>query len=331
MGAEAGRPPAAVPAATSGPAVLAIRELRYAYGRRGVLDGIDLEVRAGEIYGLLGPNGAGKTTLVRAICGRLAPDAGSVRLQDRDLARLPAARRAIGLVPQEIGLYGHLSVRENLQTFGRLAGLRGAALREAVARALAACRLEERRDQRVASLSGGLARRANIAAALLHEPVLLILDEPTVGIDPEARRAIDGVIRGLADGGLAVLLVTHDLAQAGHLCDRVGLLFAGRLRAEGPPRALLDRHFHGRRELLVELAERPGPTAAGSLAALGLEGDASGLIWQREVEQDRDALGDWSRRVEGLGLPLQELRLREPGLPSLFARLEAEAAGDPRP
>jgi len=182
---NAGRPGPILP----GP-ILEVQAVRHAFGARQVLRGVSLEVRPGEIYALLGPNGAGKTTLVRAICGRLKPDSGEVRLVGRDPFSDGEARAALGLAPQAVALYPQLTVAENLQTFASLAGLKGKAVGAAVARAMAVTSTTERAGELVRRLSGGFQRRVNIAAAILADPKLLVLDEPTVGVDQTAKLAI---------------------------------------------------------------------------------------------------------------------------------------------
>ncbi|MDB5456979.1 MAG: transporter related, partial [Caulobacter sp.] len=215
------------PRSRSRPAILTVEAVSHAYGAKPVLRGVDLALRPGEIYALLGHNGAGKTTLIRTLCGRIRPDSGVVRLNGLDPARAPAARAGLGLVPQEVALYAHLTVCENLRAFAALAGVAPKAIEPAVKRALELTRTLDRAHVPIRHLSGGYQRRANIAAAIVHEPSLLILDEPTVGVDIDAREAVDAVIRGLRDLGVAVLMTTHDLDQAGGLADRVGFLRDG--------------------------------------------------------------------------------------------------------
>jgi ABC-2 type transport system ATP-binding protein len=168
-------------------AVIDVRDVHRSFGDRRALFGVSLTVRRKEIYLLLGPNGAGKSSLVRAICGRLALDRGTVRVGGDDPRRHRKARRGLGLVPQEIALYAELTTRQNLEIFGRLAGVSRTDLPGAVDDALSWAGLESRRDDRVGYLSGGMQRRLNMAAGMIHRPDVLILDEPTVGVDPEAR------------------------------------------------------------------------------------------------------------------------------------------------
>ena len=298
--------------------ILTVGGVTHAYGGRPVLRGVDLTLRPGEIYALLGPNGAGKTTLIRAICGRIRPDGGGVLLGGRDPARVPAARAGLGLVPQEVALYPNLTVRENLRTFAVLAGTPRQGLDAAVRRALEVTRTADRADAPVKHLSGGYQRRANIAAAIIHQPSLLILDEPTVGVDLDAREAVDAVIRGLRDLGVAILMTTHDLDQAGALADRVGFLREGRMVLEGEPKALVAEAFGAQMEILVHLAEEVDTAGEIRLAGEGLERTRRPLVWTRMDAEGYAAAGRLDKRLRNLGLTPREIRVREPSLANLF-------------
>jgi ABC-2 type transport system ATP-binding protein len=290
----------------------------HAYGGKPALRGVDLALRPGEIYALLGPNGAGKTTLIRAICGRIRPDGGTVLLQGRDPARVPAARAGLGLVPQEVALYPNLTVAENIQTFAALADVPRAGLAAAVTRALELTRTADRAHVPVKHLSGGYKRRANIAAAIVHEPSLLILDEPTVGVDLDAREAVDAVMRGLRDLGVAVLITTHDLDQAGALADRVGFLRDGQLVLEGQPRALIAEAFGDQMEVLVQLGEEIDTAGEIRLAAEGLERTRRPMVWTRLDADGYAAAARLDKHLRKSGLIPREIRVREPSLANLF-------------
>jgi ABC-2 type transport system ATP-binding protein len=206
------------------------------------VDRMSLEVREGEIYGLLGPNGAGKTTTISMICGLLKPDGGSVIVDGRDFWSNPqAARRIMGVVPQEVALYEELSGRENLEFWGRMAGLRAGEARRRAEELLVALSLVDRARDPVKKYSGGMKRRINLGCALLHRPRLLLLDEPTVGIDPQARLNILEFIRGLVREGMGILYTTHYLEEAETLCHRIGIIDHGRLLAEGTLAELQNR------------------------------------------------------------------------------------------
>ncbi|ALL13696.1 ABC transporter ATP-binding protein [Caulobacter henricii] len=300
--------------------LLTVSGVRHAYGPRTVLAGVDLALSPGEIYALLGPNGAGKTTLIKTICGRIRPEAGSVRLQGQDPARVSAARAGLGLVPQEIALYAHLTVAENLATFASLAQVPRRDVPAAVQRALQLTRTVDRAHVPVRHLSGGYQRRANIAAAIVHQPALLILDEPTVGVDIDAREALDAVIRGLRDLGVAVLLTTHDLEQAGSLADRVGFLRDGALVLEGPPQALIAEAFGSRMEVLVELSSEPDAAGEALLTAAGLSRTAHrARLWTCLEADGYAAAGRLDKQLRKAGLCSREIRVREPSLHNLFS------------
>ncbi|KTS30718.1 ABC transporter [Methylobacterium indicum] len=314
-----------------------LRDLAFSYRRRRVLDRVDLDLARGETVALLGPNGAGKSSLMRLLAGRLVPERGSVRVAGGDPGRDPAVRRAIAWVPQEIALYPRLTVRENLEVFARLIGLPRAARAPAVARALARTGLEDVAARLVGVLSGGYQRRANIAAALLGEPALVLLDEPTQGVDQAARAAIHAVLERLPAAGAALLVATHDFAEAERLADRVLVLQDGRIRLDGRLADLLARLRAGPPEHEVALAEAAGPGAAAALRQAGFH-PASPLVWQTgrragdAVAGGRDgaALLAHLRRH---GVPVREIRVREPGLDVLYRDVTAGDApvSHPRP
>ncbi|HEX7760626.1 MAG TPA: ABC transporter ATP-binding protein [Caulobacteraceae bacterium] len=299
--------------------ILQVEQAEHAYGGNKVLRGVDLTIRAGEIYALLGPNGAGKTTLIRAICGRVKISGGEVRLAGCDPFKEPRGRAALGLAPQELALYAHMTVRENLEVFAKLSGLKGAAVAPAVEDAMTVTRTADRAHVPIRHLSGGYQRRVNIAAAVLHKPRLLILDEPTVGVDMNAREAVDGVIRALADQGVAVLLITHDLEQAGGLATRVGFLSEGVKVLEGEPGALIAEAFGERMEVLVQLTGDLAPDEEARLAALGLQRTRPGGPWCCLADDGYAAAARLDKALKTAGFQVREIRVRQPSLQNLFA------------
>ncbi|MDF1614709.1 ABC transporter ATP-binding protein [Desulfurivibrio dismutans] len=233
-------PPAAPAAAL--PAAIELVELRKSYPgqRRPAVDQLSLRIPRGLLFGLLGPNGAGKSTTIALLCGLLRPDGGTISFPG--LAPGPGSlppKQILGFVPQDLALYDHLSGRENLIFFGRLYGLRGARLQERVAYGLQLAGLEVRAQQRVATYSGGMKRRLNLAAGLLHEPQILCLDEPTVGIDAQSRQLIHEQLVALAAQGMTIIYTTHYLEEAERLCRQVAIIDEGRIMACGSPRELL--------------------------------------------------------------------------------------------
>jgi ABC-2 type transport system ATP-binding protein len=237
--------------------VLVLEGLRKSYAKAApAVDGLSLTVGRGEVFGLLGPNGAGKTTTVALIAGLLTPDEGRVDVDGLGSPRQAAARRRLGVAPQALALYDDLTGEENVALFGRVHGHRGEALRHRVAAALDFVGLRDRGRDRVATYSGGMKRRLNLAVALVHEPDLVLLDEPTVGVDPQSRALIFENIRALKRAGKAILYTTHYMEEAERLCDRVGIMDRGRLLASGSVPELLQAHGASR----VLVAEVDGET-----------------------------------------------------------------------
>jgi ABC-2 type transport system ATP-binding protein len=280
--------------------MLTLSGVRKSYGRAPAVEGLTLEVRRGEIFGLLGPNGAGKSTTVHLAVGLLRPDAGEVRLDGGDPAE-PAVRRKVGLAPQALALYDQLTGRENLEFFGRTYGLGGAALASGVARALEFVRLADRARDRVDTYSGGMKRRLNLAAALVHDPALILLDEPTVGVDPQSRNAIFDSIKALRDEGRTVIYTTHYMEEAERLCDRVGIMDHGTLLALDTVDALIARHAGAPR--------------------LVLQGPAG-----EETIETSDPLAELNRRAATA--PIAAFRLERPTLEEVFLRLTGRTLRD---
>jgi len=225
-----------VPSAT----LLTLRDIRKRFGATTAVDGLSLEVRAGGVFGLLGPNGAGKSTTIAITTGLLAPDAGAVDLLGHGSPAEPRVRMHLGLAPQEITLYGELTARENLMFFARLYGI--AAPRARVDELLAMVELDARANDRTATFSGGMKRRLNLAAALVHDPKLVLLDEPTAGVDPQSRNRILELVRALAAQGRTIVYTTHYMEEAAKICDRVGIVDHGRMLDIGTVAELIARH-----------------------------------------------------------------------------------------
>ncbi len=212
--------------------LLEVHDVRKAYGAVRALDGVSFHVAAGEIFGLLGPNGAGKTTLLSIVASLLQADGGEVRIARRPLvANDPTVRRRVGIVPQELALYGDLTAAENLRFFGELYGMRGAKQEVRIANILKALGLDDRAKERVSTFSGGMQRRLNLGAALVHQPQLLLLDEPTAGVDPQSRNRIFEEIRQLHGDGVTIVYTSHYMEEVQALCSRIGIIDHGRLVA----------------------------------------------------------------------------------------------------
>lgn len=303
------------------PAFLEVTRLAKAFGSLRAVADVSFGVDPGSIFGLLGPNGAGKTTTLSMICGLLRPDSGEVRVDGRSFWSDPdRARRLLGVAPQELALYEELSARENLEFWGRLAGLDSARARRRAGELLEALSLTERAGDAVKLYSGGMKRRVNLGIALMHEPRLLLLDEPTVGIDPQARANILEFIRDLRARGTAVLYTTHYLEEAEHLCDRVGIIDQGVVLAEGTL-AELQQRLGGDRLFVVE----------GEFAQVD-PGAWPGFAERFRVLQKSDrqlvaaALGERDPAAslkELLALPvrLENVTLKKPSLNDVFLQL----------
>jgi ABC-2 type transport system ATP-binding protein len=229
--------------------MLTLEHVRKSYGSIVAVDDLSFSVRRGEVLGLLGPNGAGKSTTVSLAVGLLAPDSGRVVIDGDGNPQIPSVRSRLGVAPQALALYELLSGVENLRFFGEMYGLSGAALRNRVAWSLEFVGLTERSRDRVAEYSGGMKRRLNLASALVHDPELVLLDEPTVGVDPQSRNQIFENILDLKRQGCTLIYTTHYMEEAARLCDRVAIVDKGRLLALGTVDQLL--RTYGARPTLV--------------------------------------------------------------------------------
>ena len=291
--------------------------------------GVGFDIHEGETYGLLGPNGAGKTTTISMVCGLLTRDAGEVTLDGTaiDVGEV-AAKAGIGYVPQELAIYPDLSGRENLVFFGRLYGIGGKRLDERVREVLTLIGLTERAKDRVATYSGGMQRRLNIGIGLLHAPRLLLLDEPTVGVDPQSRNAILESVAALGRAGMAILYTTHYLEEAERLCDRVGIIDGGEIRAEGTIRDLVAMVGEQDRVRLtvtgdVINAERAVRALAGVTSVGGREGELEILVGDARAMLTR-ILG----AVEAAGALVRRVDVVEPDLEAVFLHLTGRALRD---
>lgn len=263
--------------------MLTLSNVRKSFGKTVAVDGLSLSVRKGELFGLLGPNGAGKSTSVSLAVGLMAPDAGTVAIDGLGNPTDPAVRGRIGVATQSLALYELLSAEENLRFFGAVYGLSGATLAARVAWCLDFVGLTDRKDDRAGSYSGGMKRRLNLAAALVHDPDLLLLDEPTVGVDPQSRNKIFENIEALHAQGRTIIYTTHYMEEAVRLCERIAIVDAGRLLALGTVAELLVQ-YGGSPTLVVQargeerrvqtadpLAELNRMAAAGTIEAFQME------------------------------------------------------------
>jgi ABC-2 type transport system ATP-binding protein len=293
------------------------------------VDGVTFSIAEGETYGLLGPNGAGKTTTISMIAGLLEIDDGTVEIDGQGMTTTTVATKAsIGLVPQQLAIYPDLTARENLTFFGRLYGLASDALTGRVDEVLDVIGLADRAGDRASEYSGGMQRRLNIGVGLLHKPRLLILDEPTVGVDPQSRNAILDSVERLASGGMAVLYTTHYMEEAERLCDRVGIIDEGRIQAEGT-----------RRELVALVGERDRVRLSGS-GTLEVAAAAIGRLAEVEAASVRDggidivatdssaALPKMLAAAGEAGADVTGVEIAQPDLESVFLHVTGKALRD---
>ncbi len=313
---------------TRSSAALQVSEVAYSYGKTRAVESVSFDVAPGMIFGLLGPNGAGKTTTIAMISGLLAPENGQILVFGREPSeRSGRARARMGVVPQDIALYDELTCRENLRFWARIYGLSGAGLGAAADRALELVGMADRAGDKVSKLSGGLKRRLNLAVGLIHSPDLILLDEPTVGIDPQARLRILDVVRAEAAAGRAVLYTSHYLEEAEQLCDRLAIIDHGRVLAAGTVAELRKQvgegpvvHVRGDAEI-ERLREIAGGVEGVSLMSAA---DGATSFSARDASACSALVGDLFRA----GLKLEDLRIQEPNLQSLFLKLTGRELRD---
>jgi ABC-2 type transport system ATP-binding protein len=293
------------------------------FGPVTAVDGISLELRGGECLGLLGPNGAGKSTLIRGIVGRVIPDAGRVSVFGSAAGSLEA-REALGWVPQELALYPRLSCRENLSAFGRYHGLSGGKLAESVTWCLGWAALADRAGELAKNLSGGMKRRLNMAAGIIHRPRVVLMDEPTVGVDPQSRNRIFEMIEALRAEGAAIVYTTHYMEEAERLCDRVAIIDHGRIIAQGAHEELVRSAFASRSQVLARLAGPPAEIDAWVQRHAGRLVDG---VAELTIEQSTLIAGLLDDAA-GSGLELVDMTIRRPNLESVFLHLTGRELRD---
>jgi ABC-2 type transport system ATP-binding protein len=281
--------------------MLTLSNVRKSYGKIVAVDGLSLQIRKGELFGLLGPNGAGKSTSVSLAVGLLAPDSGSVSIEGHGNPAEPAVRQKIGVAPQALALYDLLTGEENLRFFGEVYGLSGAALEARVKWCLDFVALTDRKGDRAGGYSGGMKRRLNLAAALMHDPELLLLDEPTVGVDPQSRNKIFESIEALHREGRTIIYTTHYMEEAERLCDRIAIVDAGKLLALGTLKELLATHG-GAPTLIVE------------------------TNGQQQRLQAADPLAELNRIAATT--PIERFQMERPTLEQVFLRLTGRSLRD---
>jgi ABC-2 type transport system ATP-binding protein len=305
--------------------MLAIENLTKRYGSVAALQGVSLSLERGEFFGLLGPNGAGKTTLMSLVAGIRPADSGEIRLNGAPLDHRRVEQRAqLGFVPQSLALYEELSGVENLRLFGRLYGLRGALLRDRVEEGLLAAQLQERRRDKVSTYSGGMKRRLNIVAAILHRPPLLLCDEPTAGVDPQSRNAIFEFVQRLNADGMTIVYSTHYMEEATRLCSRIGIIDHGKLLALGTlDELLLQLPFAEQIRIARNEETAPHLPAFAHLGELVTMEDAFVLTPHPDTR-----LSDLFGLAEMIGLANRHFQITRPSLESVFLHLTGKTLRD---
>jgi ABC-2 type transport system ATP-binding protein len=326
-------------------AILEVKNLVKQYGDLTAVKGISFDIQKGEIFSLLGPNGAGKTTTISMISGLLEPTSGEAFIGGYSITKQPLqAKRLLGVVPQEIALYPTLNARQNLEFFGRMYGLKGRELNQRIDAMLDFVELSDRQHDRIETFSGGMKRRINIAAGLLHDPQVIYMDEPTVGIDPQSRRRVLDTVKQLRDQrGMTVLYTTHLMEEAQELSNRVGIIDHGEIIAMGSPGELilqvgeLDRLIFKVGDAVVreETLEAIRTSVEGVTKAVfdppGEEGEdktnVSGLLVVN-AKRGRRAMPFILHLAEEAGIQIQSVEVHEPDLEAVFLSLTGRALRD---
>ena len=323
------------------PAIIEVTDLVKVFGENTAVDGVSFDIRPGEIFGLLGPNGAGKTTAISMINCLLAPTSGEVLVDGESVTSQPRkVKAALGVVPQEIALYPTLTALENLRFWGRMYGLRGRLLEERVAEALEMAGLAERAKERIETYSGGMKRRVNIAAGIMHHPRVLLMDEPTVGIDPQSRNHILETVKELNRRGMTVLYTSHYMEEVELLCDRVGIIDHGKVIALGTIDEL-KRLVGGENVISIRLAGLPEgalealrgiPEVDSVTSAAPTEEQKAGgdeeVIVQVLSKDSGTVMADVVGALGTAGARILSVDVREPNLESVFLHLTGKSLRD---
>jgi ABC-2 type transport system ATP-binding protein len=312
-------------------AILEVGNLVKKYGDFTAVKGISFDIQEGEIFSLLGPNGAGKTTTISVLSTLYTPTSGDATIGGQSVSKEPmAVRNLIGLVPQELALYDDLSARENLLFWGRMYGLSGRALKIRVAEVLEQIGLADRAKERVKAYSGGMKRRVNIGIGLLHKPRLLFMDEPTVGIDPQSRRAILDSVKDLNRQGMTVLYTTHYMEEAQELSDRVGIIDHGELIALGT-QAELTRQVGENDTLILHIDEgQDGSSLVDAVRSVSgvLRADMTNHTVAVIAPEAEDIMAPVIIKANELGIKIRSVDVKEPNLEAVFLHLTGRALRD---
>ncbi len=309
--------------------IIKVRELGKKFGEHTAVDSVSFDVMNGEIFGLLGPNGAGKSTLISMLTTLLAPDKGEVFVNEQSLKQRPAeVKKLLGLVPQEIALYPTLTARENLMFWGRMYGLGGSLLKDRVDEALDIAGLKDRAKGRIDTFSGGMKRRINIASALLHRPRILVMDEPTVGIDPQSRNHILETVLRLNKEGMTVVYTSHYMEEVELLCSRVAIMDHGRIIAMGTKDEL--RKLIGDKDTIYIQAVNPSPQISARLKELpGVAGvSLEGSLFKIIADDGDTVLAGIISILDAQRCKIHSVSIEESNLEGVFLHLTGRALRD---
>jgi ABC-2 type transport system ATP-binding protein len=296
--------------------MIRVEDLRKSYGEIQAVDGVSFEIRDGETFGLLGPNGAGKTTTILLLLGALETNGGRVEINGVSDPRRPQVRRHLGVAPQTLAIYDDLTGEENLRFFGRLYDLSGPELDERVQWALEFSGLTDRRSKRVSTYSGGMKRRLNLACGLIHDPPVILMDEPTVGVDPQSRNHIFDIIEAMQQQGRTILYTTHYMEEAQRLCDRVAIMDHGRILALDTVDGLINAH--GGAAVVDAELEKPPENAA----------DLPGRVDGTRVRVETDRPLEEVARLAASGVKITHLEVDRPDLEAVFLSLTGRSLRD---
>jgi len=303
---------------------LVVDQLVRTFGDRRALNGAGLKLHSGEMLALLGPNGAGKTTLIRCIAGRLRVESGTIHVLGRNVTNTQNGRSNLGIIPQHIAIFAKLTARENLDLFGRLSGMEPSSLKQRADWALDWTGLSERQNDLAETFSGGMKRRLNIACGILHQPDIVLLDEPTVGVDPQSRQRIWEMLQELQRSGTSILLTTHQLDEAQSVSDRIIIIDQGATLAEGDFQQLVDQSIGRQRRVTFTLSEPLERTPHG------ME-----LIEPHELSfQSESIVDDLEPRLEALRTAranVTDIRIEQPTLQDVFLHLTGRALRESDP